>query len=1754
MIRKDGEGEMKAEKVKKRFSVRLRITACLLGLLFVPLLSGPQFAEALTLNVLGVNKDGSMTPILDYRWVVEEDLTYHVPFDLNGSPLRDPDTLSVGFHRSYMPVIAQGTSADLSVLANLDPAGHYFVSVLPMASGTYSIGGGPVKPGDGELSVYLNQLRIPTAQISVFVFHDNHPINNAPDLPAEVGLEGFSIILEDAGGRYGMSAGAQMMDAFGNMLGTTYARDVNGEIIFEADGSPRVESLGNGMILTDAQGRATIKNLAPGKYGVQAVPPAGQGWTQTSTIEGTQVIDAWVKANEPPYFQEFGPPGWHVFIGFLQPTNNTDILTGGSTISGQVVNLHLSRPPDYAFNAGAPIAHVTPWVGLNMGTLGQGEGIYAMPCAEDGSFSIPNVPPGDYQLVVWDDAQDIIFAFHALTVPAGGDPLELGKVPVFQWFTRLEHYVFSDDGGGTPANAENGFWDPGEKGVPEQAVNLRWRDGTMYQSMPTDVDGFVPFDEIFPFFAWLVAEVDFLRFKATGVTITVDAGGPIDPADPWTFGGQLNPQLQDPAETDPMNYSADPRYRTERGPVLTQAFQGFLGQTSVMQWGKAAYGPGPDLAYGTPDDENGGISGVVYYSTTRAEDDPRYGAPEPWEPGIPRVQVTLYQDIDCNGAIDDIDGQAGIQLADIDNYPFGWSEGGLKGPEDVERSGNDGVFDLGDALEATTTDSWDDNQPTGCRGEPFLFMGEEKDCYDGLRNFNQVRPGVFDGGYAFGSAAGGVLAAGGYIVEAFPPPGYEIVKEEDKNVDFGDEYVPSDLLLPPVCVNYDDNGGLGHLVPPYLSLFADQEIETAFGGQYRPVCDRKQVRLYPGQNTAADFFLFTETPVAGHIYGFILDDTQNEFDPTSPTFGEKYAPPWLPASIRDWTGREISRVYSDQYGVYNALVPSTYTANLPEPSGMSPNMLTVCLNDPAIPVPGKPGQYTLDPRFNRQYSQYCYTFQYMPGATTYLDTPVLPVAAFAGPDQYPLDCEFVDGTPKIYTASVTATGGGPYVTAAGQEIQIVSEGPEAWVPNPAYDGIDGVEPKLVPRDYGFGAIAGEVTIGGVALAVQQGNWSQDLIVATVPAGVSTGELVVTRGDNGLSSVVGVTVTVRAATDNYNVLRVPAGGSIQATIDNLAQPNDLVLVPPGNYEEMVILWKPVKLQSWGAGSTTINAIKTPAEKLVLWRQKVTDLIESGAVDLLPSQEVGQDFQEPITLFSEEGCAVLVLALNADPQQGGFGLMDGHPNARIDGFTITGADHAGGVVVNGYAHYLEISNNRIINNNGFFGGGIRLGHPILTAETEQGLTYENAQNDHVFMHNNHITQNSGLGGYGGGVSVCTGSDGYVIADNYICGNIGLGGGGGIGHIGLSNHGAISSNRILFNESFNQSLTVSGGGILIAGAPALGGPGSLSPGAGSVSILDNVIKGNAAGAGDGGGIAVIRLNGEDVERNPNANALWYVLNVFNNFVVDNVAGLAGGGISLEDSPNVRIIQNTIAHNDSVGTAALAFVPGVPNESQRQPAGVVGRAHTAELEAAIGNVIWLQGFRGYSNPQLIGNIILRNRSFNFYIDPNVTGPGRYGLSPKVDDVNNEPPDFRDLGVLGMPAPAFLNPRNCLLTSTAGYHGSNVEASSASPFMDGYFNGDRGLTVTMPEPTTAIQPAVAFDEGGNYIRVRFSPLTPVGDYHITADSEARDGLRNLMGFLQPELRTDIDGDPRPAFSIADIGADEVASGAAGQAINGLRR
>lgn len=1643
-----------------------------------------------TLTVTG--SDG--LAVTRYRWLLEEDATHHVTA---GSATHVGPALE--FHRSYMPVVAAGDETTPPSTATIDSSKHYFLSVLPTAD--YSNGGVPVMPGQTQVSIVVNRNPLPLAQVSVFVFEDVASINGAADLPAEQALAGFAVSLEDAGGRFGQNGGPQFMDYFGNPIGTTY----------NPDGS--VQALGKGFVLTGADGMAVIKNLAPGKFGVNVVPPAGLGWQQTTTIEGTQINDSWVMAGERSFMTEFGKPSPHVSVGFLRQMNDTTVLRGAYRLRGHALNHHLGRPP--AFSQASP-GHVLTnvWVGVNVGT----QGVFAAPADPDtGAFEIAGVAPGTYELVFFDRYLNNIIAFQTVSLsldggiatlfglrsqipPPQNGVFELGDVAIDLWFANVFNHVYFD------AN-QNGFPDEGEVGMPEQNVNLRFRDGSIYQSMPTDVFGWSPFERVFPFFNWLVVEVDYTRFKATGATVVVDQGGPVPAGAGMTLPSldRLNPQ--------PQPDNAGLPYRTELGPVLVEGVQTFAGQTNVVYWGKAPYAP----------DENGGISGIVYYASTRAEDDPRYAAGDPWEPGVPRVPAHLYLDADENGVIDDLDGDGGPTLADVDQHPFGWRDGTAPmGAEDLDRNGN-GRFDAGDAVQIAASDSWDDSAPEGCPGDPADPFFQDGKCYDGMRNWNQVRPAVFDGGYAFmtyhqgGIASGSAettLPAGVYIVEVVPRAGYELVKEEDKNVDFGDTFGPDPQLLLPPCV------GDAHLVPAELDLFPG--VQSRFAGQTRPRCDRKQVVLSPGQNAAADFFVFTKAPIAAHFAGIIGNDLANEFDPQNPAFGEKTSPPFVPVALRDHLGRELTRVYSDRYGFYNGLVPSTYSANVPNPSGYSPAMYAVCINDPGpITDPVNPDRQIIDPSWRKEYTHACYQFQFMPGTTTYLDTPVLPVAAWAGKFTYPLDCELGDGAPII--AWVDGAQGGPYVPSATQRtISIYAQG-DTTVTNPAYDGSNA--PTIV-RDFGFGGLPGSVTVttGGVTSTLVINEWASDRILATVPATVQTGQLTVTRGDNGQRTAVGVTLTVGPGAGqvfHVSPSSDPAARPVQDAID-AASPGDLILLAPGRYDELVIMYKPVRLQGAGAWSTVINAITTPTTRVNEWQDRINALVATGAVDLLPSQVVAQTrFPDTGPLVNEQGPGIIVLARQG--QAGG---------ARIDGLTVVGANNGGGILVNAYTRNLTISNNRLASNSGAFGGGIRVGEPSSLIGVGEPT---DADNDGVRILYNHIAENGTTGGGGGGVALYTGADNYEIRGNHVCGNFTVGSGAGIGHQGLSRNGVIAQNTIVFNQSFHQTVNQdSGGGVAIQGLPPVGG--TLSAGSGTVTIDKNLILGNQAGAGDGGGIRIAWVNGADVVARPFDRTRWHRVDVFNNVIVNNAAGLAGAGISIEDAALVNIIHDTVAHNDSTGTAGTIYNAAL-GTSTPQPAGIISRPYSAALRAALVRARFAGAF---PNPALRNSIVWENRSFYFSMAAN---GGTGGLLPDV--AAGQPPVYVDLGVVGGAAGARLNPQNCTLTSAVGYAATNISLDPR--FLREYFNGGP-LELVLTGRMGIMPTAAAVDEGGNFIDVRIDPLTlfnpatgaRIGDYHISGTSPARNRANGLYNLLFAQLRRDFDDTPRGLIFNIDMGADEI--------------
>jgi len=193
-----------------------------------------QNAEAFTLKVV----DDAGNPVNKYRWMVEEDTTNVVtPGTFSAR------TLGVNIHTTYAPVKQRGHSTSSSTVIDVPANKRWLVSVLPDSDAEGSLkftaGGHLVEKWAEKVKVVVNTVQasgVLTAQISVFIFNDNAPINNAPDI-TEPGLGDVSILLFD-------QAGAVSQDAFGNPLGTDYQRNTDGTFQFNADGSPVIKTPG----------------------------------------------------------------------------------------------------------------------------------------------------------------------------------------------------------------------------------------------------------------------------------------------------------------------------------------------------------------------------------------------------------------------------------------------------------------------------------------------------------------------------------------------------------------------------------------------------------------------------------------------------------------------------------------------------------------------------------------------------------------------------------------------------------------------------------------------------------------------------------------------------------------------------------------------------------------------------------------------------------------------------------------------------------------------------------------------------------------------------------------------------------------------------------------------------------------------------------------------------------------------------------------------------------------------------------------------------------------------------------------------------------------------------------------------------------------------------------------------------------------------------------------------------------------------
>jgi len=1929
----------------------------------------------------------------------------------------------------------------------LDPTKRYYISVLPgdaaipfqtaNASPGHGMGGAPIGYGQLAVTILTQPTPFPPAKLSVFVFEDDFPLNGEQDAgggvdalsPNEPGLGQFNItIMDDAGGS-GDATGQVDYDMFNQPLSNSLAGTIDPATGFDACPIGKTSRIGandptqlgitgtivtcpkyeaDGVTLSPLAGSAVVANMMPGRYGVIATPGAdriarGEEWLQTNTLDGQKAHDSFLRIGEAGYFQEYGPAGYHVSIGFANPAIINSRLAGvcatpvdttlpvngvdcHNTVKGIVTTERMSRTPDerlYSSGDNSSFSFTQCYVSFGDP---DGEDFAFTKCAADGSFSLSGLPDGDWRLTVFDQWNDMLV--DGLSTPvrlAGGATTDMGQIAINQWQANFSTRTFFDLNG-------NGISDNDAAGNPEPGLalvktNVRYRDGSFSNRNNTDLNGYAAFNEEFPLFNWYVIETDVTRYKNTGTHVVYDAGGPADgncsgagaapcgnsaighfkantheaiplPSNlrvPGSFYCATADCLDAPSPLAPGGAGGSTG-RVDGPWVLTEGWQGFSGQNNFLEFGKKPYAVG----------ENGGIRGHVIYSSTRPFDDPQFGTQNVWEPLVPGVTINLYREgTAADGVTPTLTLVDTTKTSSWDDWAQGFRSDGMPNMNCPGQLLAPTGTTAGDLFFFTIYNqpSWLDVYNNAHNATPLHTVpyNSQYKCYDGMHNWNQLQPAPYDGMYQFPSKTGtnpvtgnttgtncticvknpdptdpfrfgkeDMLPKGKYVVEVVVPPGYELVKEEDKNILIGDNFIaPVTVQFPglgsaiyilpdqaAVSSTYNANStqnptqslgrsqtltshegdtptvdtfwpcvGAKRVVPDYISLFP-QSLEVApFAGATRNLCDRKEVTLDDQTSSQAEFFIFTSTHAAAHFTGVITDDFTSEFDPFSPQFGEKFAPPNLPISIKDWTGNEISRVYSDQWGAYNGLTYSTWEVNPPNPTGYSPTMMVTCMNDPGTGA-------TPDPLFNPGYSQFCYEIPFMPGQTQYMDTPVTPTSAFSDGYNH-VDCAYPTLTPAV--KEVDGDGIGPWVSAAGKTLTITALGDQAVINN-GYSGPSAAtapyNQKTVTRHYGFGATAGKVALvgsDGVSHLLTGVSWSDTTITGTVPTGVPNcamqqqaqyggstaqcGELVITSA-TGQQSIDTVTVTIGGKTPTrLNAATYIPGsqtgpGSIQQAID-AAKPGDMIIVPAGNYNEMLLMWKPLRLQGVGAASSILNATTHPEGKLQPWRRQVNCLFglslngtpntgsnpydPTGAytcgadgstpwfgynptptapqVDRLPLEAVvGWDaslngnlaelLQEPTLMGAYEGAGITVLSKGVDFHNGQPFASDTFPTgttllttrncgttagpnpfpssfqcnpSSIDGMGVTSSSQGGGgIFVHAWGHNIQIANNRIYNNTGTLSGGISVGQGEFPPGYLQGSTTNadpgsceaggpvNTQLPYchdlnVNIHHNAVMLNSSIGDElfsstlagVGGVSFCTGSDYYKFNYNWVCGNVGSGDGGGVGQIGFSKNGDIEHNSILFNQSTNPTISTNGGGLLIMGAPdtdpvCAGGadadcPPGLSDGAGPGLVINaNLIMGNAADSGSGGGLRLQGINGTEVTSFPRTPANWYSINITNNIIANNVAGWDGGGVSLQDALSVNFINNTVMSNDTTASAGPLFntlgaplasaqgtncvQPGGTTRSCPQPAGLVSIQNSSPLTTAFGGVGQVRCPAGHPNctkvsyPLLANNVFWQNRSF--YIAVGNLGAGVLSQQNVVALYNSftttqalsqtatgacPTANYWDIGVRGDTGPSnhsstvTLSPTYSILTDVSDYSAASSHNSGSNPaVVSQYCNGSRvppefggmgyqvppGISdATVPNPVFNLTPAATVDEGNNWINISWGPLSLLNASSSTA-------------------------------------------------------
>lgn len=1164
-------------------------------------------------------------PGRDYRWISSN---YIINVDNTKLP-SDPLSLST---ESNSPIVRTGDQSRTQVTL---PDGHYLVSARSLNHKMW--GAYFTLPGDadnsGNLTVRVDLTEqsadhpLPLGKIRVFVFNDNAWTNGAPDTE-EGGLGGFRVGLEE------QTQSAVTADYFNNPLCSIYQHDPDGNFVLDPDGNPVVLS-GGGQCLTSGNaadaGFVEIDNLGPATYFIVVTPPescdpnnpsatSGPGhWYQTTTIDGG--IDLMAPTEEgadgtgAPGEQLWEPPNFRTAYWFGFVCSPRPFATPGT---GEIVGTARNWVEWAPYTTGTwtdPVEN--PFVALSDATndltvyVGQGDA--------NGNFDIQNVPAGDYNLAIWDEQLSYIMRFKPVHVDAGAtvdvnDTDDAGNVGVgvSRWFGWLDGYVYKDTN-------NNGKYDSGiDPTIPNTDMDQRWRDGSIKEGTFTDPNGYYqyPTAEGGALGRWIVNEQGFARFSAyPGPSVHDEHTGAVIPSCDAT--PVPNPCI-------PVN---------QGGGLLTNQLL-LEGHRATVDWGKRDYPPG------TP----GQIVGITYFATTRNEFEAYKQAHEDYEPAIP--DVTVYLETPGPDGLSNTDDDVIVNKYVTDH----WQQPSAS--QDPQPDGNTFTQNCNPIRDFNGNDTTSQFNPD---------LGPN--CLEVPLTGQQTKDGAFDGGYAFadycpngydmvaddGTCNGGsdpvALVAGNYIVHAIMPkdptdttrdcnpanpygfknisdphgniPGggqgciYRVVREEDVNVDLGNNFSPQ--IPPPPC-NGDD-----HIIDQ-LTL-TPRSPYYGVAGAHAPLCDKHLVVLNNGQNANADFNLMTnfrtdpngtdpndtrtgDVEEPGRIVGQVFNDIYFERNQMSNWYGEPRPIGGIPIGIYarvDTTApngdpdgnvnapfdpnrwRLIKTITTSADGAYEILLPSTETLNCPIPQGPSPGMYLVTVNDPGT-------KDHPNPNFAPDLLVATTPAEVWPGLTDQLDTPIDPISGTACED--PAGGTTPDPSDPARPDLLQVNR--PYVLASdsgtARRITIFSDfiGTTGTA-----TGATGVRATLT--DWRTGNVTTLTRANGGIVSWTPGSGSTpDTIVIQVPALASNfppgpKQLTITTANvnGGVSSVNGLTIHVLGTNNNIaynppivNVAPPPLGtGSVQAAIDGAA-PGSLIVLSPGTYNENVLVWKPVKLQGLG----------------------------------------------------------------------------------------------------------------------------------------------------------------------------------------------------------------------------------------------------------------------------------------------------------------------------------------------------------------------------------------------------------------------------------------------------------------------------------------------------------------------------------------------------------------------------------------------